>query len=405
MSQHSKHSPSGAKTWINCPGSLKLSEGIEDTTSRYAQEGTAAHALAEKCLKENMDADAYIAEIIINDDGSKFEVTKEMAAAVQIYLDFVRREVEKYPSAILGVEKKVKVKGFKDGIEKQGIYGTADAVIIEPLGICHVIDFKYGQGVQVDAKRNYQMMIYSLAAMDIDCSEIKMSVVQPRGRDKVTPDGITTYTMTPEDLLFFKDNILIPAAIKAESGKPEFKRDPDPDGWCKWCKAKCKCPEFQNDIEEKTGVPMKGNTPITEIDLPAPEDLTTEQIRNILDASSLLSMYIDSVKNYASQKIRNGEDVPGYKLVEGKKYRQWSDPGKLKLQFGEYDIYKEPQLKTPNQVEQTLKKAKVSKEVMNKVQELIYKPEGAPTLVRESDKRQAIEFKTAAQVFTDAALL
>ena len=84
---HARLSPSSAKRWLMCPGSVKLSEAYPDTTSSYASEGTAAHELAEKCLRERQDAASY-AMI----DG--VEVDEDMAIGVQLYVDWVRSQVD-----------------------------------------------------------------------------------------------------------------------------------------------------------------------------------------------------------------------------------------------------------------------------------------------------------------------
>jgi hypothetical protein len=153
---HAKLSPSSAERWMSCPGSVVLSEGMPEQTSKFAEEGTKAHGIAEAILRE----------------GLKFiDCEKDMLDYVNIYVDYVQSLAGK-----LHVEQRVKINDV--------VYGTADAVVWqENEKHLHIIDLKYGAGVAVEIVNNLQLQIYALATLltfKYPAEQVTATIVQPR---------------------------------------------------------------------------------------------------------------------------------------------------------------------------------------------------------------------------------
>jgi hypothetical protein len=171
VSAHARLSPSASKIWMSCPGQPKLAEGVENRSSVFAEEGTAAHEVGAAALVQNLDAASFIGRKTSNG----WVVTAEMAEAVQVYLDAVRAEIQDGDE--WDVEQRLK---YSDDL-----WGTADFVRYRPsTGELLVCDYKHGKGVLVEAENNPQALIYGLmkakALGNRGISKIKLMIVQPR---------------------------------------------------------------------------------------------------------------------------------------------------------------------------------------------------------------------------------
>jgi hypothetical protein len=125
MSDHAKLSPSGAHRWIECPGSVRMTAGLPRKSSPYAAEGTAAHQLAEMCLRNGKNAAEYLGTIIKTKEDGDWNVTPDMAEAVQYHLDEVRR-IHNWLGGDLHIEVRLDLTEIVPGM-----FGTGDAVIVE----------------------------------------------------------------------------------------------------------------------------------------------------------------------------------------------------------------------------------------------------------------------------------
>ena len=140
MSAHSELGPSGAHRWLNCPGSYAATKDLPEETSEFAEEGTDAHELAEICLTQKRTARAFIGQTpLINKERV---IDEDMAYYVQQYVDYVR--------AIPGDQEYEQLVDYSQWVP--GGFGTADAIVIDGETI-HIIDLKYGKGVEVHADR------------------------------------------------------------------------------------------------------------------------------------------------------------------------------------------------------------------------------------------------------------
>ena len=237
-SEHAKFfSASSSERWVKCPGSVKLESEIKEdnsTSSIYALEGTAAHFIAEKSLSRGINPDFFLGHTVKFDEYSCVKVTEEMTSNVLIYVNFVRKLEE---TCKLFIEQKVNYEHIA-----QGGFGTSDAIGLDiSNNKLHIIDFKYGKGVLVSSKYNYQLMLYALGAISelqwlFIPSTIELHICQPRINSQ-----IDSFTIAYEELKRF-ENTFKNAAEIALSGDVYFTSD---SKICRFCKAKDICDTYK----------------------------------------------------------------------------------------------------------------------------------------------------------------
>lgn len=356
MTAHAKLSASGAHRWMNCPGSVRAEEGLKDSSSPFAEEGTKAHDLMEQML------------LYARTDIDKYDI--EMAEHVRTYVDYV--ESQKKPGDALFVERRV---DFSEWVP--GGFGTADTIIVSDQ-VLHIIDLKYGKGVPVFAEHNPQLMLYALGAYDecmflSDFESVKISIVQPR------LDTISEWEISITDLLKFGETVR-QAALDTEN--PKAKRVPG-EKQCRWCKAKATCPAL---LKLTTDTLMTDFEQLDEA--PSPYKLTEPQMRKAVENKNLIEAWLLSVENFVKEHLLEGGSFEGFKLVEGRSIRKWSDEDqageRLVDLVGEQGAFTK-KLISPAQAEKLL-----GKKDKAKISDIIAKPRGAATLAKESDPRPAI---------------
>lgn len=378
MAAHAKLGASNAHRWLNCPGSVSAEDGIPNTSSPFAEEGTTAHELAEQVLgmahlpPKDVKVEDWprYATVKANEFLDLYE-DQDMADFVRVYVDHVNSLAVGCDA--LDIEMRV---SYEDWVP--GGFGTADAIIVQGDTL-HICDLKYGMGVRVDAEENPQAMLYALGALTMtemifDIERIQIHIVQPR------LDHISQWEISVPDLLRWAEWV----KQRAEEALVEDAPRVPGEKQCRFCRAKASCAALQKmtqdvimaDFDDLDNVP-KANT------------LTDDQMRRALEAKPLIEAWLGAVEGLVKERLSNGESFPGYKLVEGKSNRQWSDDwqaaAKLVELIGNDKAYTPPKLITPAQAEKVLGKARVSE-----IAPLITKPSGAPTLAPETDKRPAI---------------
>ena len=368
MTKHAKLSPSTASRWLACPGSVALSEKVEQPEpSIYAKEGTAAHKLAELLLTKGAPADHYLGKKL-----NGIEVTEEMINAVDHYLNYIFDiQFEASEDVQTLVEEKVEL--------IEGLYGTADCIIYDPLWArLHVIDYKHGIGVPVTPIENPQLIIYVLAAMKHinkkHIHELYLTVIQPRTREK--DRAIQVWSVDAQQLK--KDWL-----PKLKAGMKRVKEEPNTfktGDHCRWCNAKIICPAQQEETQQ-----------LTKLEFSEPTELSKKQIKHILDSADRVQAFIEEVRKFAHKTINEGGSIPGYKLVERRSNRKWISEKdvirKLKDRRLKKDvIFTEPKLKSPAQLEKLIGKNKTLKKFIEKH---TTKPDTGLTLVPVSDSREA----------------
>lgn len=373
MTVHAKLGASSADRWMNCPGSLRLGQDIPNTTSVYAQEGTAAHALAEMCLTRGVPPEKFIGMEL-----EGVEVTDEMADAVQVYLDEIERQAE--PGDVVYTEHRF---DLKDLNPPGPMFGTADHVrwntTTEHL---RVFDLKYGQGYAVAAKENPQLRYYGLGAalsLNVVPKKITLTIVQPRANH---PDGIVRHDdVSLGDLLAFTVDLLDAAHISVRDDAPLAIGH-----WCRFCPAIAVCPR------QKEHAVALARTEFERLPVdmpPPPEMLTDDELHTVLEKADIVEDWLKSVRQYVQGKLERGETFPGYKLVAKRANRKWADEEALQdflraVGFEREDAF-EQKLRSVASVERMLKKGGVN--VIPP--DLVVKKSSGYTLAPDADPRPA----------------
>lgn len=380
--QHALLSASSAHRWLHCTGSPLLEKDFPDSTSVYAQEGTLAHELCELKLM------AYTGEITkrkltsMKNKLMKSELWQpEMDSTSEAYLDYIKDITMSYTvKPVVLIEKKVDFSRYVP----EG-FGTADCLILAGDTL-HVVDYKHGKGVVVDADHNPQMMLYALGAMSelsllYRFKFVHMTIVQPR------VNNISEFTMTADELTDWGESVVKPKAEAAMSGNGEF----EAGDWCRFCRAKRQCKtryESNDSLYSELSVQHD------------PRLITLAELGDYLKRGKDMAAWLEDMKEYALSEALAGADVPGWKAVEGRGSRAFTDTDEavdtlIKNGIDESVLY-ERRVLTLAQMEKAVGK----KAFGELVGDLVIKNPGKPTLVEESDKRPRIANQpTAADVF------
>jgi len=356
--KHASLGASSAHRWAYCPGSVAASADLPNTSSPFAVEGTTAHDLAELALRAGSSALNH------------FE-NQEMADFVSVYTEYVER-------LSVGADMTMIEQRVDYGDWVPGGFGTSDAIVLRGDTL-HVVDLKYGMGVQVYAENNPQGMLYALGAYNeirhaADVQRVVITIVQPR------LDHISEWEISIPGLLKWGEWISQRAEATAEPDAPRVAGASQ----CKFCLAKHNC-----------GALLKHTTDamLTEFDdlenLPAPDTLTDDQVGAALAAKGLIEGWLNAVQSHVVDRLESGQGFGGFKLVAGRSSRSWIDEcaalKELSDMIGAGRAMTQPKLISPPQAEKALgAKRKVE------IQNLITKTEGKPTLAPESDKRPAV---------------
>ena len=372
MGKHSFLSASASHRWINCPPSARLCEEYADRPSEYAQEGTDCHELCAYKVEK------ALGRRVKDPTENLTYYSQEMEDCAEGYCAFVMEEVakarERCTDPLVLVEQRLDYSRYV-GIE--GSFGTGDCVLIAD-GTLNIVDYKHGKGVEVSADHNPQMMLYALGALEIfdalyDIDTVTMTIYQPRR------SNVSTHTVSTAELLEWAETVLKPTAELAFKGEGEFHCGE----WCRFCKAKADCRER-----------ARANLALAAYDFAEPPLLTDEEVEEVLSKVDDLVSWANDIKEYALQAAISGKAWNGWKAVEGRSNRKYTDERLVAAAViaAGHDPY-EQKLLGITEMQKTLGKAKFD-EILGR---FITKPQGKPTLVPMSDKRPAMN--TAASDF------
>lgn len=382
---HAVLSASSSHRWLKCTASALLEQKFPDTTSEAAREGTLAHELAEVKLRRYFFEEDYSKRkytLAVNKLKKDELWADEMQGYTDTYLDLVKQKALAFDSKpYVALETRLDLGEYIP----QG-FGTADCII------CHgnelvVIDFKYGKGVPVSADHNTQMALYALGAyeqykMIYDIKTVTMEIIQPRISDE------PSVWCCDIDLLLAFGETVKERAKEALSGEGKFAPDEEV---CRFCRAKATCrARADKNVEMAFMAEVK------------PETLTNEEIGIYIEKGLDVAKWVKDLQEYALSECLAGRLVPGWKAVEGRSSRDWTDMDKAFEAVTSSGIKEELLWERKPLSLAQVEKLMGKKEFAQVAGEYVTKSPGKPTLVPESDKREAITNRTTAkEAFTE----
>ncbi|HHX72091.1 MAG TPA: DUF2800 domain-containing protein, partial [Clostridiales bacterium] len=298
---HALLSASSSHRWLNCPPSARLCESYEDKSSEYAAEGTSAHMLCEYKLKVALGIRAKDPTADLSFYNAEMEDCANGYAAY--ILDLVEMAKQSCADPVVLIEQRL---DFSKYVE--GGFGTGDCLVIAD-GTLHIVDYKHGQGVLVEAEDNPQMKLYALGALEIfdgiyNIDTVSMTIYQPRR------DNVSSYTVFKESLYQWAEEVLKPTAELAHAGDGEF----NCGEWCQFCKVKHEC-----------RARAERNLELARYDFKLPPLVEDDEVEDILGKIDSLISWANDIKNYALQTALGGKQWNGWKLVEGRSNRRYTD--------------------------------------------------------------------------------
>lgn len=370
---HALLSPSSSHRWMNCTPSARLEENIPSTGSAASEEGTVAHELAEHAIRKYLAGEylPLLDKLPVPDEirNNKY-YSSEMEHYVTNYVCYVCDIYEPEEGAKMSIERKLDLTTYVPEC-----FGSCDCDIVGKT-VLNVIDLKYGKGVQVDANGNSQLMMYAIGVLNslepshrAKIETVRMHIAQVR------LGNYSVFEMSARDLTHWAIHVLRPTAEKAFSGQGETKVG----AHCKFCKFKAQCRaqrdtlvnEFETHRETKA--------------------LSLEEIGDILNKADMFSDWLSSVKQFAMSEALSGKRVNGWKLVEGRSARVIKDEAEALKRLTEAGFDRETLINTKIKGIGDLERTVGKKLLTVLLEGVIIKPQGAPTLAPESDKREPIQ--------------
>lgn len=371
-SDHALLSASGAHRWLNCTPSARLESDEPESTSAAAEQGTAAHALAEHKLRRALKQRSKRPVSAWIDD--------EMETLTDDYVSFVQEHIsiaqETCGDPQVLIEQRLDFSHIVPGS-----FGTGDCVIIaEPT--LQIIDLKYGQGVLVEAVNNPQLMLYALGALHAfgslyDIETVSVTIYQPRRAN------VDTWEISVAELEQWAETEVKPKAELASAGEGEF----CPGSWCQFCRIAPTC-----------RARAEANLQLAKLEFVPPAELSDAEIADVLTRIPQLKTWASDVEAYAlSKAVNQGVVFEGFKLVAGRSVRKYTsekDVAAAAEAAGYRDIW-DRKLITLTAMEKLMGKPAFN-EILG---DLVTKPAGKPTLVPASNKRPALDLVSAATDF------
>ncbi len=372
---HALLSASAAKRWLACPPSARIGDKHEKggPPSVYAQEGTFAHELSElhfAHMYEGMTKRTFNSRLKKMKENEFYD--EELHDYVMEYVGMVEERINAAKARsdmqpVLMFEERLDYSSYAP----EG-FGTGD-VIVYSGGHLEIIDLKFGKGVEVSADNNPQLKLYALGAVDLldmihDIDTVSMTIIQPR------LNNFSSFEMDHGELVAWGQSIR-PTAQLAFEGKGEF----NPGEHCQFCPIKATC---KARAEKVTGYVK---------DMKEPYLLDKEEMADLLYEVDEIAKWAKDVKAFAQEQALDGVEYEGWKLVEGRSLRKYTDEDEVahtlhENGYQDEEFFDKPKLLSISKLEKAIGKKTVS----DLLSDYIMKPPGKPALVPESDKRPAM---------------
>ena len=362
---HAVLSASSSARWLKCPPSAVAATMYPSTGTEFTREGTLAHEVAEQVARGGDIRGTY----------PNSDVTQEMLDCARAYADYIQELITDNDAVVLLEQRLDFSPWVPDG------FGTGDCIIIQGNRL-DIVDYKFGQGVAVSAKSNSQMRLYGLGALNdygiiYNITEVGMHIYQPR------LNNISTEVLTVDELMAWGEEVA-PIAELASEGKGDYCSGEH----CRFCPHAGQCPTLSADClkvvnlgDGKAAVPT----------------MAPWMIADILKQESIITGWLKAVKERALSQMLNGEEIPGYKVVEGRGSREWKSADEVEAfmessGFQSHE-YLETKLLSPYQMERSIGK----KRAIELLSEFIVTKPGNPTIAPATDKRESYNRQEASR--------
>lgn len=395
--QHARFSPSAAHRWLRCPGSLALCETVPPRTSTYADEGTAAHDVANRIVLEDWGGNEAFAELrgtTVRVGDTDWPVTDAMIHGGLAFRDLVLEAMGEDGRAF--ADQRVEFSPF---IGAPDAFGTADAIVVAE-GRLTLIDYKYGAGVLVNAEANEQLMLYALGAMHSfdflgPFEQFDLIIHQPRAQND---NPVSRWSLSYDDLMAFADSTK--AVVQGIlSGDQTYNPG---EKQCRFCDARFVCPALKDEVLDTiTGATAEDFDDVDEAFVGTLANVDPEWLAGAMAKVGLIEDWCKAVRGEIERRLFAGADVPGYKLVEGRMgNRKWSNPDEVaKLlkswRFKNSEMY-EYDLISPTTAEKLLKHSPAR---LQRINALVTRSPGKPSVAPATDKKPALSLGATAADF------
>lgn len=381
---HALLSPSSAHRWLLCIPSARMEEEYPDTTSQAATEGTIAHEVAEAYASARLEDEAepgeelmtaYIDRFASEHDLTDYDAAEMIRHAREYAAAALRTRDDLEAHCDTGAYALTEVRVDLEGYIPEG-FGSVDFLCYSAHTLA-IMDYKYGKGVRVSAKENPQMMIYALGAlsyvraiMGTAPRYVAMTIYQPRLQHE------DTWVISSKELEKWGEETLKPLAERAFAGEG----DPFPGEHCRFCRAKVDCPARREQFYDLRDFALSHTDH---------KRLTDEELAGVLDQADLVRDYLKAAEDEAYARIADGATLPRWKVVPGRSVRKITDEeamcDRLRLNGFKDEDFLETKLLGIGKLEKLVGKKAFSADYSD----LVEKPEGKPTLVPDSDPREA----------------
>lgn len=406
---HSKFSASGFEAATLCPGKRVMEKGKPDSSSKYADEGTAAHSL----LADYVDGKQPMSTYPVN--GKEWPATGEMVAAVQTALGNIKEIVG---DGMLLSEQRVTYAGYLGVPDPEG-WGTSDIIAARGTEL-QVHDYKHGMGVEVDADDNPQMKLYGLGALaavnDVlgPFETVRLVIHQPRIKsapsewlttvDELEAWGRGDARRSVEQQLAAERLFHTSETLTEQQWADIYLRPNEKS--CKFCRAKATCPALRNDVA-KTVFEVTPASPDEFDSLDVAETAkqsSDDWLAAVLSKADLIEDYLKAVRAEVERRLLGGEQIPGFKIVQGRQgNRAWSNAAEVETQLKAFRLKTEEmydlKLISPTTAEKLAKAKTIGPRQWKALEAMVTRSDGAKHVAPVSDPRPALVLTKAEDDF------